>query len=163
MSYSSSFIISTMIQRFAERLRNAIAEKINRVPSMILIVTNKEILVYVTNDVDLMTQPLTKAWFKWSLYRLIDRPIFMMFKTDWHLAVTGIVSIFAGLLFPALLVKSQPLFKQQQDNLAKVSGYVEEIYSGQCYFHNGRHQAKDHLMPSIKICIIACEIPFFSG
>ena len=41
--YSSSFIISTMIQRFAERLRNAIAEKINRVPLNILIAMNKEI------------------------------------------------------------------------------------------------------------------------
>ena len=47
VSYSSSFIISTMIQRFAERLRNAIAEKINRVPSNILIAMNKEILCLV--------------------------------------------------------------------------------------------------------------------
>lgn len=55
----------------------------------------------------------------------------MMFKTDWHLAVTAIVSVFAGFaLSSIIMVKSQPLFKQQQDNLAKVSGYVEEIYSG---------------------------------
>ena len=73
--------------------------------------------------------------------------ILMMFKTDWHLAVTAIVSVFAGFaLSSIIMVKSQPLFKQQQDNLAKVSGYVEEIYSGHnvVISYNGRHQAKDH-------------------
>lgn len=86
----------------------------------------------------------------------------MMFKTDWHLAVTAIVSVFAGFaLSSIIMVKSQPLFKQQQDNLAKVSGYVEEIYSGHnvVISYNGRHQAKDHLMPSTKICTIACGNP----
>ncbi len=59
------------------------------------------------------------------------------------------------------MVKSQPLFKQQQDNLAKVSGYVEEIYSGHnvVISYNGRHQAKIILMPSTKICTIACGNP----
>ena len=78
---------------------------------------------------------------------LLIGSIFMMFKTDWHLAVTAIVSIFAGFaLSGIIMVKSQPLFKQQQDNLAKVSGYVEEIYSGHnvVISYNDRHQAKDH-------------------
>ena len=78
---------------------------------------------------------------------LLIGSIFMMFKTDWHLAVTAIVSVFAGFaLSSIIMVKSQPLFKQQQDNLAKVSGYVEEIYSGHnvVISYNGRHQAKDH-------------------
>ena len=78
---------------------------------------------------------------------LLIGSILMMFKTDWHLAVTAIVSVFAGFaLSSIIMVKSQPLFKQQQDNLAKVSGYVEEIYSGHniVISYNGRHQAKNH-------------------
>ena len=66
---------------------------------------------------------------------------------DRHLALTAILSVFAGFaLSSIIMVKSQPLFKQQQDNLAKVSGYVEEIYSGHnvVISYNGRHQAKDH-------------------
>ena len=56
VSYSSSFIISTMIQRFAERLRNAIAEKINRVPLQYFDSHEQgDTLSRVTNDVDLMT------------------------------------------------------------------------------------------------------------
>lgn len=149
VSYSSSFIISTMIQRFAERLRNAIAEKINRVPLQYFDSHEQgDTLSRVTNDVDLMTQSFNQSLVQMvSSVVLLIGSIFMMFKTDWHLAVTAIVSIFAGFaLSSIIMVKSQPLFKQQQDNLAKVSGYVEEIYSGHnvVISYNGRHQAKDH-------------------
>ena len=149
VSYSSSFIISTMIQRFAERLRNAIAEKINRVPLQYFDSHEQgDTLSRVTNDVDLMTQSFNQSLVQMvSSIVLLIGSIFMMFKTDWHLAVTAIVSVFAGFaLSRIIMVKSQPLFKQQQDNLAKVSGYVEEIYSGHnvVISYNGRHQAKDH-------------------
>ena len=149
VSYSSSFIISTMIQRFAERLRNAIAEKINRVPLQYFDSHEQgDTLSRVTNDVDLMTQSFNQSLVQMvSSVVLLIGSILMMFKTDWHLAVTAIVSIFAGFaLSGIIMVKSQPLFKQQQDNLAKVSGYVEEIYSGHnvVISYNGRHQAKDH-------------------
>ena len=149
VSYSSSFIISTMIQRFAERLRNAIAEKINRVPLHYFDSHEQgDTLSRVTNDVDLMTQSFNQSLVQMvSSIVLLIGSIFMMFKTDWHLAVTAIVSVFAGFaLSSIIMVKSQPLFKQQQDNLAKVSGYVEEIYSGHnvVISYNGRHQAKDH-------------------
>ena len=149
VSYSSSFIISTMIQRFAERLRNGIAEKINRVPLQYFDSHEQgDTLSRVTNDVDLMTQSFNQSLVQMvSSVVLLIGSIFMMFKTDWHLAVTAIVSIFAGFaLSGIIMVKSQPLFKQQQDNLAKVSGYVEEIYSGHnvVISYNGRHQAKDH-------------------
>ena len=149
VSYSSSFIISTMIQRFAERLRNAIAEKINRVPLQYFDSHEQgDTLSRVTNDVDLMTQSFNQSLVQMvSSIVLLIGSIFMMYKTDWHLAVTAIVSVFAGFaLSSIIMVKSQPLFKQQQDNLAKVSGYVEEIYSGHnvVISYNGRHQAKDH-------------------
>ena len=149
VSYSSNFIISTMIQQFAERLRNAIAEKINRVPLQYFDSHEQgDTLSRVTNDVDLMTQSFNQSLVQMvSSVVLLIGSIFMMFKTDWHLAVTAIVSVFAGFaLSSIIMVKSQPLFKQQQDNLAKVSGYVEEIYSGHnvVISYNGRHQAKNH-------------------
>lgn len=149
VSYSSSFIISTMIQRFAERLRNAIAEKINRVPLQYFDSHEQgDTLSRVTNDVDLMTQSFNQSLVQMvSSIVLLVGSIFMMFKTDWHLALTAILSVFGSFgLSSIIMVKSQPLFKQQQANLAKVSGYVEEIYSGHnvVISYNGRHQAKDH-------------------
>lgn len=115
VSYSSSFIISTMIQRFAERLRNAIAEKINRVPLQYFDSHEQgDTLSRVTNDVDLMTQSFNQSLVQMvSSIVLLIGSIFMMFKTDWHLALTAILSVFAGFaLSSIIMVKSQPLFKQ---------------------------------------------------
>ena len=147
ISYSANYIVTTMIQRFAERIRNAIAEKINRVPLQYFDSHEQgDTLSRVTNDVDLMTQSFNQSLVTMvSSTVLLIGSIFMMFKTDWHLAVTAIVSVFAGFaLSSIIMVKSQPLFKQQQENLAKVSGYVEEVYSGHnvVISYNARHQAK---------------------
>ncbi len=84
VSYSSSFIISTMIQRFAERLRNAIAEKINRVPLQYFDSHEQgDTLSRVTNDVDLMTQSFNQSLVQMvSSIVLLIGSIFMMFKTS---------------------------------------------------------------------------------
>lgn len=148
-NYLQAFLFTTAIQRFSERLRTAIAEKINRLPLGYFDGHSQgDTLSRVTNDVDLMTQSFNQSLVQMvSSIVLLLGSIFMMFKTDWHLALTAILSVFAGFaLSSIIMVKSQPLFKQQQDNLAKVSGYVEEIYSGHnvVISYNGRHQAKDH-------------------
>lgn len=147
ISYSANFIVTTMIQRFSERIHNAIAEKINRVPLQYFDSHEQgDTLSRVSNDVDLMTQSFNQSLVTMvSSIVLLIGSIFRMFKTDWHLAVTAIVSVFAGFaLSSIIMIKSQPLFKQQQDNLAKVSGYVEEVYSGHNFviFYNARHQDK---------------------
>lgn len=147
ISYAANFIIATMIQKFSQRLRNAIAEKINRVPlSYFDSHEQGDTLSRVTNDVDLMTQSFNQSLVTMvSSTVLLIGSIFMMFKTDWHLALTAIISVFAGFaLSSIIMVKSQPLFRKQQDNLAAISAYAEEIYSGHnvVISYNGRTQAK---------------------
>lgn len=147
ISYAANFIIATMIQKFSQRLRNAIAEKINRVPlSYFDSHEQGDTLSRVTNDVDLMTQSFNQSLVTMvSSTVLLIGSIFMMFKTDWHLALTAIISVFAGFaLSSIIMVKSQPLFRKQQDNLATISAYAEEIYSGHnvVISYNGRTQAK---------------------
>ena len=147
ISYAANFIIATMIQKFSQRLRNAIAEKINRVPlSYFDSHEQGDTLSRVTNDVDLITQSFNQSLVTMvSSTVLLIGSIFMMFKTDWYLALTAIISVFAGFaLSSIIMVKSQPLFRKQQDNLAAISAYAEEIYSGHnvVISYNGRTQAK---------------------
>lgn len=133
VSYLANNIVVTIIQRFSQRLRNAIADKINRVPLMYFDSHSQgDTLSRVTNDVDLLTQSLNQSLGQMvSSIILLIGSIFMMIKTDGKLAATAIISVFAGFLLTGLIIgKSQPLFKRQQQNLSDVSGYVEEIYSG---------------------------------
>ena len=133
VSYTASFIVSTLIQKFSQRLRNAIADKINKVPLKYFDSHSQgDTLSRVTNDVDLMTQSFNQSLVSMvAATILLIGSIFMMIKTNGALAATAILSVFAGfVLSTVIMAKSQPLFKKQQANLADVSGYVEEVYSG---------------------------------
>ena len=56
----------------------------------------------------------------------------MMFYSNVTMAFTAIGSVLIGFVLIGLIMGfSQPLFKRQQDNLANISGYIEEIYTGQ--------------------------------
>lgn len=147
VSYLSNFMIATMIQGFAQRIRDAIATKINRVPLAYFDSHEQgDTLSRVTNDVDLMTQSFNQSLSSMvSSSVLLVGSIFMMFKTNWHLALTAIGSVLAGFALSTIIIaKSQPLFKKQQKNLANISSYVEEVYTGHQVVtsYNARHQAK---------------------
>lgn len=168
-NYVSGFIITTIIQRFAQRLRKAIAVKINRVPLNYFDSHEQgDVLSRVTNDVDLMTQSLNQSLGAIiSSIILLIGSIVMMFVTDWHLALTAILSALIGFVVSGFIMKqSQPLFKKQQANLARVSGYVEEIYTGHnlVVSYNARKQAKgefDSINSDLKSSMWKSQ--FFSG
>ncbi|MDO4635610.1 MAG: ABC transporter ATP-binding protein [Streptococcus sp.] len=133
ISYLQGFIVTTMIQRFSQRLRTAITTKISQLPlSYFDSHSQGDTLSRVTNDVDTAAQSLNQSLGTvFSSVILLIGVVFMMFKTNVILSLTSIGSILFGFVFVGIIMaKSQPLFKSQQNNLASVSGYAEEIYSG---------------------------------
>ena len=133
VGYIQNFTVATIVQRFSQRLRAAIQVKIDRVPLNYFDSHSQgDTLSRVTNDVDLLAQSLNQ-----SLGTLVTSvvllfgSIFMMFHSNVSMALTAICSVFVGFLLVIVIMgSSQPLFKRQQNNLAAVNGYVEEIYSG---------------------------------
>lgn len=117
VSYTASFIVSTLIQKFSQRLRNAIADKINKVPLKYFDSHSQgDTLSRVTNDVDLMTQSFNQSLVSMvAAIILLIGSIFMMIKTNGALAATAILSVFAGfVLSTVIMAKSQPLFKSNK-------------------------------------------------
>ncbi|WP_165210923.1 ABC transporter ATP-binding protein [Streptococcus tangpeifui] len=148
VSYMASFIVSTLIQRFSQRLRDAIADKINKIPLKYFDShAQGDTLSRVTNDVDLMTQSFNQSLVTMvSAIVLLIGSILMMIKTNGALAGTAIGSVLAGFVLTGfIMARSQPLFKKQQANLAEVSGYVEEIYTGHNIVtsYNARQETKE--------------------
>ena len=98
---------------------------------------------------------------------LLIGSVFMMIKTNGSLAATAIISVFAGFaLSSIIMVRSQPLFKRQQANLAEISGFVEEIYSGHNVVssYNARQQSKDTFESlNQKLYASMWKSQFFSG
>lgn len=133
LNYMQSFIISSVVQHFSKRLRTAIAEKINKLPLRYFDSHSQgDTLSRVTNDVDTVGQSLNQSLGTViSSSLLLIAVLFMMFYNNVILSFVTIGSVLIGFVFVALIMgKSQRFFRAQQENLASVNGYVEEMYSG---------------------------------
>ncbi len=132
-NYLQAFLFTTAIQRFSERLRRAIAAKINSLPLGYFDGHSQgDTLSRVTNDVDTAAQSLNQSLGTvLSSTLLVVAVLVTMFGMNWILALVTVVSTLIGFVFVSVFMgKSQGFFKSQQQDLAAVNGYVEEMYSG---------------------------------
>lgn len=132
-NYFQGFIMATVTNKFSKKLRNEIATKINKMPLKYFDSnTYGDILSRVTNDVDTISQTMNN-----SVASLLGAIVLfigvttMMFITNWQMALTGILATLIGfILMMIILSKSQKYFNVQQNELGKMNGHIEEIYSG---------------------------------
>ena len=132
-TYIEHFIMATITNRFSKRLRSEISDKINNLPLKYF--DNHaygDVLSRVTNDVDTMSQTLNQSigTFVSSITLLIGS-IFMMFHTNYILAITAILPSLFGFVFTAVvLFKSQKYFELFQEEMGNLNGHIEETYTG---------------------------------
>ena len=133
LSYGQGYIMATITQRFTQKLRTKITEKINNLPLQYFDTHNEgDTLSRVTNDLDTVGQSLNQSLgLLVSAVTLLLGSIVMMFTTNVKLGTTAVLSVLVGFALTILLIsKSQRYFYNQQNKLADVSGYLEEIYAG---------------------------------
>ncbi|MBK0347737.1 ABC transporter ATP-binding protein [Aerococcaceae bacterium zg-ZJ1578] len=133
MGYGQGFIVATVSQRYVERLRHAVAEKMDRLPLKYFDSRSTgDILSIITNDLDTVGQSLNQSLGTLvSSVVLLIGVLFMMFKTNAVMSLTAILSVLIGFVGMFLIMsKSRVHFKNQQANLADVNGFIEEAYSG---------------------------------
>jgi len=133
LNYIQNFTMTTISNKFAKLLRTNISSKINTLPLKYFDTHETgDVLSRVTNDVDMIGHNLNQ-----SLATLVTSvtifigSIIMMFYTNGIMAITAIISSLVGFSFMFLILgKSQKYFTIRQDELGKVNGYIEEMYSG---------------------------------
>ena len=133
INYLQGFIITTVIQRLSQRLRRAIATKINRLPLAYFDSHSQgDTLSRVTNDVDTVGQSLNQSLANViSSVIMIIAVLIMMFTANVILSLVTVISVFVGFILIMFIgMRAQAFFKAQQVNLAAVNGFVEETYSG---------------------------------
>ena len=145
-TFMQSIIMTNVSNWFAKSLRTRISEKINKLPLRYFDLNPiGDVLSRVTNDVDTIAQSMNQ-----SLISLISNivlflgTIIMMFTTNWIMALTAIGATLIGfILMFIILGKSQKYFLARQDELGKLDGHIEEIYSGISIVkvYNGQEQA----------------------
>lgn len=136
LSYAQSFIMATVTQKVSKSMRRDISKKINVLPLKYFDSTSYgDILSRVTNDVDTIGQTLNQSIGNLvSAIALLVGSVFMMFKTNWILAIVAIgASLIGFVLMMFIISHSQKFFTRQQKLVGDINGHVEEVYSGpQC-------------------------------
>ena len=131
--YIQGFIMSTVTNRCSKNLRTEIGKKINKLPLKYFDKTSfGDVLSRVTNDVDTIAMTLNQSFTTLvSSTTLFIGSLFMMFKTNYIMAITAILASLIGFTFMGLILgKSQKYFNEQQEQLGNLNGHIEEIYSG---------------------------------
>ncbi|MBS4762211.1 ABC transporter ATP-binding protein [Carnobacteriaceae bacterium zg-ZUI252] len=147
LGYAQNIIVSSVMQRFSQRLRTRIVTKINRLPLNYFDQhAQGDVLSRVTNDVDTVSQSLSQSLGSLiSSVILLIGTVYMMLTTSVALTGVSVASVFIGFGLMVVLIKlSQKYFTQQQSNIALINGHVEEMYTGHhiVYSYNGKEQAK---------------------
>ena len=132
LGYAGQFIMATVTQGAANRLRSEINKKINRVPlGYFDSATKGDLLSRVTNDVDIISQTLSSGTANlMAALALFIGVVFKMFETDWILSLVTIGASVLGFLFMGLILsKSQKYFNRKQADLGVMNGQIEEVYT----------------------------------
>ena len=163
------FMMATITQRVAKRLRADIAGKINRLSLRYFDRTSTgNILSRVTNDVDTIGQTLNQSLgtLVTALAMLVGS-LFMMFYTNWIMATSAVAASVVGFALMMLIIShSQKYFSQQQKELGALNGHIEETYSGHNVVkaYNGEKSAKESFNAmNLKLFQCAWKSQFMSG
>jgi len=132
-NYIQNFTMTTVSQKIAYGLRNAMAQKVNRLPlSYFDKMSHGEVLSRVTNDIDTIAQSLNQ-----SLSQMITSVITVIGITAMMLSISWQMTIFAFCVLPVSMFlmgtvakHSQKYFAKQQESLGQVNGHIEEMYAG---------------------------------
>ncbi len=129
LGYVQSWMMANVTQRTAQRLRESISVKINKLPLKYFDkVSYGDVLSRITNDVDAIGQTLGQ-----SLGSLITSvtlfvgALVMMFYNNVIMTLCAIGASLIGLIIMMAIMKSsQKYFARQQMALGDVNGHVEE-------------------------------------
>ena len=132
-NYIQGLIMAHVTNKFSEQMRSEISVKINKLPLAFFDKTTVgDILSRVTNDVDTIGQTLNQSIGSLvSAITMFLGSLFMMFYTNWILAITAIFSTIIGFsLMMTILKRSQKYFVNLQNEIGNINGHIEEVYSG---------------------------------
>ena len=133
LGYVQSWMMANVTQRTAQRLRESISVKINKLPLKYFDkVSYGDVLSRITNDVDAIGQTLGQSLgSQITSVTLVVGALVMMFYNNVIMTLCSIGASLIGLIIMMAIMKSsQKYFARQQMALGDVNGHVEEMYAG---------------------------------
>lgn len=131
-SYAQGWIMTKVTMKVTYKLRKDISHKINKLPlSYFDKKTQGEVLSYITNDVDTVSQTLNQGITQiiTSVTMLLGILI-MMLTISWQMTIVAVLVLPVAIgLVAGVVKKSQKYYIKQQEYLGNVNGHIEEMYT----------------------------------
>lgn len=133
LRYLGSWIMTNITQKITFKMRQDISAKINRLPfSYFDKQTYGEVLSRITNDVDTVSQTFNQSLSQIvSALVMIIGIMIMMLSISWQMTIVALLTLPISMSFVLVVIKkSQTQFMNQQIELGKLNGHIEEMYAG---------------------------------
>lgn len=133
LRYLGSWIMTNITQKITFKMRQGISAKINRLPfSYFDKQTYGEVLSRITNDVDTVSQTFNQSLSQIvSALVMIIGIMIMMLSISWQMTIVALLTLPISMSFVLVVIKkSQTQFMNQQIELGKLNGHIEEMYAG---------------------------------
>lgn len=163
------FLLTNSIQNAMHDLRNALQNKIRRLPVRYFD-TNQfgDVLSRLTNDIDTISNALQQ-----SLTQILSGVLSVAFALVMMFRINVVMALVAMLIIPLMLLitrfivkRSQKKFSAQQKALGKLNGAITEMYTGfnEIMLYNKQQdsiQRFQHI--NVELCANAFEAQFMSS
>ncbi len=169
LGFIQGYIVTGVAQRVSYRLRESIAEKINRLPLAYFDKNSHgDVLSRVTNDVDTVSQSLNQSLSQiiTSITTIIGVLIMMISISIPMTLIALTILPVSGFLLVNIIKRSQRFFKEQQSLLGEANGYVEEAYTGHVImkaYNQEERSTEEFSVINEKLQNSAWKAQFFSG
>jgi len=131
LGYAQGWLMTNVAVRITYQMRRDVFEKIHRMPFRYFDGTQHgEILSRLTNDVDTVNQTLNQSLMQivTSVVTVVGMLV-MMFSISWQMTLVSLLVIpLSSGLVTFIIRHSQRFFAQQQADLGRVNGHVEETF-----------------------------------
>lgn len=132
-TYAASFMLTNAIQNTMRDLRNAVQDKIRKLPVSYFDKNSYgDVLSRITNDIDTISNALQQSFVQVvNAVLSLTFAVIMMFTINVKMALVAILIIPISYMISRVIVgRSQKLFYNQQNALGNLNGKVQEMYTG---------------------------------
>ncbi|MCL2577465.1 MAG: ABC transporter ATP-binding protein/permease [Defluviitaleaceae bacterium] len=132
LNYAQGYIMAGVSMRIMYKLRTQLSEKIHRLPIKFFDKNpHGDILSRITNDVDTISNTLNSGLSTalMSTVQVLGIIIMMLTISPVLTLVAMTILPLSGICMGFIVKKSQKHFKAQQENLGKLNGHIEEMFT----------------------------------
>lgn len=169
MSFLQGWLMAGVSQRIVQRLRESLFEKLQKLPIAFFdIHTHGEIMSRLANDIENISSTISQATIQlMSSSITITGALVMMLILSPLLTVASVITVpMVFILTKVIAKKTKVLFKEQQVQLGKLNGHMEEAISGIAVVKAFNHEEKvieKFSEINSKLCNVGIKAQIWSG